>query len=290
MQNYTLVKNYRNDAALRASFNELAGKTFGLSFEDWYQNGFWGEQYDPYSIVIGERVIANVSVNLTDFFWNGVKRSFIQLGTVMTEEGFRNQGLIRRIMEEIEKDFGDKTEGMYLFANDSVLEFYPKFGFKSAVQKQFTGKVCAHLPGSMHQVPMKDKKDWDKFLGAVRESVPQGRLELSGNEGLIMFYVTKFMQENVYYSEDLQAYAIAQIEGDELLLYQVFAREKVELQRVAEAFGSSIRRVTFGFTPENREGYQGEVLRMEDTTLFLKGEGLSNFQDEGLMFPLLAYA
>lgn len=34
MEKYTVIKNYRDDAALRASFNELAGKTFYIDFED----------------------------------------------------------------------------------------------------------------------------------------------------------------------------------------------------------------------------------------------------------------
>ena len=42
-----LIKNYQNNSALRQSFNELAQKTFGLSFESWYQNGFWRNNYIP---------------------------------------------------------------------------------------------------------------------------------------------------------------------------------------------------------------------------------------------------
>ena len=61
-----IVKDYRDNIILRHSFNELAKKTFGLDFEDWYQNGFWSDHYNPYSIVEDHKVIANVSVNKTD--------------------------------------------------------------------------------------------------------------------------------------------------------------------------------------------------------------------------------
>ena len=37
---YEIVKHYRDNKALRDSFNALAEKTFGLNFEGWYQNGF----------------------------------------------------------------------------------------------------------------------------------------------------------------------------------------------------------------------------------------------------------
>lgn len=45
-----IEKNVKNHDALRRSFNTLAKETFGLSFETWYQNGYWGEKYIPYSI------------------------------------------------------------------------------------------------------------------------------------------------------------------------------------------------------------------------------------------------
>ena len=143
---YEIMKGYQKDDKLRNSFNALALETFHLNFEDWYQNGFWRENYIPYSIVIDGKVVANVSVNLTDMMYDGEIKKFIQLGTVMTAKEFRNQGLIRQIMREIEADYKDKVDGMYLFANDSVLDFYPKFGFKESREYQY-GKslLCSRI-------------------------------------------------------------------------------------------------------------------------------------------------
>lgn len=121
---YEIVKHYRDDPALRASFNALAEKTFGLNFEGWYQNGFWQDNYEPYSVVLEGRVVANVSVNRTDLVIRGERKKVLQLGTVMTDEAHRNQGMIRAIMERIGKDYPD-VDGIYLFANDSVVDFIP---------------------------------------------------------------------------------------------------------------------------------------------------------------------
>ena len=52
MEQGQIIKGYRNDDALRGSFDRLAQRTFDLAFEDWYQNGFWGDDYIPYSVVI----------------------------------------------------------------------------------------------------------------------------------------------------------------------------------------------------------------------------------------------
>lgn len=97
-EKYRLIKAYRDNERYRKSFDELSKTTFDLSFEDWYQNGFWKEDYIPYSIVDGSKVVANVSVSKMKFNYNGKIKHYIQLGTVMTDKAYRNQGLIRRIM------------------------------------------------------------------------------------------------------------------------------------------------------------------------------------------------
>lgn len=289
-EKYTFIKNYRSNDALRASFNELAEKTFDLNFEDWYQNGYWGENYIPYSLVDDGKVIANVSVNTTDFIWKGNKKHFIQLGTVMTDKAYRNQGLIRQLMNEIEKDYGREAEGMYLFANDGVLDFYPRFGFGKAVEYQYTKEVSFPNARSVTQVPMREKSAWNVLEEAIKKSVCQSSFEMAGNSGLIMFYITKFMQENVYYEEKQQAYVIAEIEEEELFIHNIFSEKRVDLDKIAEAFGRGIKRVNLGFTPEETNGYIVSERKEWDCTLFLKGAGFDGFAQSKIMFPTLAHA
>lgn len=285
-----LMKNYQHNEKLRQSFNALSEKTFGLNFENWYQNGYWRGNYIPYSMVCDEKVIANVSVNLTTMVWNGQKKHYIQLGTVMTEEGYRNQGLIREIIKEIHKDYHGKIDGMYLFANDSVLEFYPKFNFRKATEYQYKKKVKIAGKSTIEQIPMQDKAAWDLVEKAIKESKPCGKFEMIDNVGLYMFYVTNFMQENVYYEKQLDVYVIAEVEGATLFLQNVFAPKEVELDKVIQAFGSEITQVVLGFVPKKSKGYETEKICQEDTTLFLQGEGREAFEREQLSFPMLAHA
>lgn len=117
---YTYVKDYKNNDKLRGSFNELAKKVYHIDFADWYDNGFWGEEYIPYSLVDGESIIANVSVKLMDFKMDGIDKNYIQIGTVMTDERYRRLGLIRYLMDKIIHEYKGKVDGIYLFANDTV--------------------------------------------------------------------------------------------------------------------------------------------------------------------------
>lgn len=287
---HEIIKNYKDNNKLRYSFNELAKKTFCLDFEDWYQNGYWRENYIPYSVVQNENIIANVSVNITDMLWNGIKRNIIQLGTVMTEESFRTQGLIRRLMEEIENDYGQKVDGIYLFSNDSVLDVYPKFGYRKALEYQYSKQMTIDKPQTVLQVPMNDKKAWNLLENAINKNKSHGQFDMINNNELYMFYVTKFMQENVYYDEITNTYVIAEIEKDELILHNVFSNSDVELDAVIQAFGNSIRKVILGFVPNNKSGYTITELHEENTTLFVKGNVFEGFNKQQLMFPTLAHA
>nr|WP_308742421.1 hypothetical protein [uncultured Anaerocolumna sp.] len=47
---YKYITNYKNNDILRKSFNELTEKTYSFNFVEWFQNGFWDENYIPYSL------------------------------------------------------------------------------------------------------------------------------------------------------------------------------------------------------------------------------------------------
>lgn len=241
-------------------------------------------------MVIDGRVAANVSVNRTDMLWKGSRKRLIQLGTVMTKESYRNRGLIRRLMEEIIKDFEAEADGIYLFANDSVLDFYPKFGFRKAVEWQYSKKIFGTGEEIVRRAPMENSEDWKVLIKAIESSVPQGKFELTDNSDLIMFYVSKFMQDNVYYLSEQQAYVIAEPQGDELILYNIFAPKRIDPETVAKAFGNKIQKLSLCFVPWENTGYEKELLCKEDNTFFVKGELFEEFEREQLRFPDLAHA
>lgn len=284
---YQIVKNYRDNKALRDSFNALAEKIFGLNFEGWYQNGFWGDNYNPYSVVLDGQVVANVSLNRTDMLVDGKRKRLYQLGTVMTDEAYRNRGLIRAIMAEIEKDIAD-ADGVYLFANDSVSEFYPKFGFLPGREFICTKAVSQKTVCTMECVPMRASAEWDKLSRVMEDSVFRYGCRIVDNPGLIFFYVSQFMQENVYYSKELDAWAVADIEDGHLMLQEVFADSGVSLDDVIGAFGPEIQKVTLGFTPADTESWTVEDYHEEDCNFFVKGGFFAEYRQ--LRIPALSHA
>ncbi|MBQ6806602.1 MAG: GNAT family N-acetyltransferase [Lachnospiraceae bacterium] len=287
-----IVKDYRENEVLRHSFNKLAMKTFGIDFESWYQNGFWTERYNPYSILLDGEIIANVSVNRMKMCMAEKEYNFIQLGTVMTYEEHRNKGYIRMLMEKIDNDFEGQVDGFFLFGNDSVLNFYPQFGFEPAQEFQLIKEKVYNSEHtfSAKNIPMETKENWNFLVQKMKESVPNGRLEMVDNTQLAMFYLSGFMKDNVYYVEEEDAYVVAEIDGKELLLTAVYADHVVTLEKVIAAFGNGIERVKLGFTPLNKNEFDEISFREEDCTLFLKGDVWQEYRKEHMRFPKLSHA
>lgn len=286
---YQFIKGYRNDPALRQSFNALAEETFGLNFEAWYHNGFWGSNYEPYSMVLHGKVVANVSLNRTDFVIGGQRRRVYQLGTVMTAPDHRNRGLIRAIMAEIEKDTAD-ADGIYLFGNDGVVEFYPKFGFVSGKETVYEKEVSQSGENTLVNVPMNGPEAWNRLRHAMARNIFSTGCSMVDNPELIFFYVTQFMQDTVWLHEETGAWIIAEQEDDALLIHNIFAADHISLDDVIGFFGKDIRRVTLGFSPADPAGWTPSALKEDDCNFFVKGPVFDEFQEKHLRIPTLSHA
>lgn len=291
---YTFIKDYKNQEKFRRSFCEMAKRMFGINIGKWYDKGLWGEKYIPYSLVDGDKVIANVSVNLMEFEMDGVMKKYIQLGTVMTEKAYRGQGCLRYLMEMILEEYKGQVDGFYLFANDSVLEFYPKFGFVKSKEYQYSKVISGEhrATGSdkvnkIVAVDMGKKENLDKLLEIVGKGKLQYRFQMKNNPELIGFYA---MDEYIYQIEDRDTYVFAEVKGDKLIIQDIISEEEVNLDEVIAAFGNEIKKVELGFTPYDKGTYMIEELHEEDTTLFIIGEDLKQIADKKLCFPALSHA
>lgn len=195
---YQIQKDYRDNDTLRHSFNELAGKTFGLNFEDWYQNGFWGYQYS--------KKISNAGKN------------------------------------------------------------------------------------QLEKVTMDNAAAWNQLQNVMNKNVFHGKFDMQNNNGLILFYVTKFMQESVFYHKTTDTYIIADLEGETLFIHNIVSNTIKEIETVIELFGKDIHEVILGFVPKETSGYMVTELSNNDCTLFIKGESMNLIETEKLRIPSLSHA
>ncbi len=288
---YTLLIGYQKDDDYRSAFNQLAVKTFDLSFESWYQSGYWRDKYIPYTLFDGENAVANSSINIMDFNTLGEKKRYIQIGTVMTDIDYRNRGLNKFILEKIREEWNKKCHFIYLFANNTVLNFYPKFGFSRAKEYQYFKKIDSRvIKTDLEQLNMDMQINRDKLYDYAKHSVAFSSLSMNENADLVLFYCITAMKDCVFYSNSLDVVAVAKIDNHELKLLDVFSKNEVKLDEVIKSFFHyQIDKVILGFTPKDTSTYESEEISNDDA-LFIQEGKTQLFEENKVMFPLLSHA
>lgn len=285
------MKNYQDNIQHRAAFNTLAQKVFGISFEEWYQAGYWREKYIPYTLFDGNQAAANISVNIMNFNTFGEKQRYIQIGTVMTDERYRNQQLSRFLMEKILDEWNEQCNFIYLYANKSVLEMYPKFGFNKVKEYEYF-KLIEKNDGheNCEKLNMEMQSNRDRLHDYAKNSIALGALSMQENSDLVMFYCASFLKENVYYVKSLDVIAVATFHDNQLHLLDVFGKTHVALDQIVYSLvNSEIDKVVLGFTPKDHSSY--EIREMSgDDTLFIHNGRTKLFDDNKVMFPVLSHA
>lgn len=289
-----LISNYMRDDTYRHMLNELTRKTFWFDFESWVTKGYFEGDYIPYSFTDEGKIVSNVSVNLMKFTQKGVTKNYIQIGTVMTDEDYRRQGLARKLMHYVLEKYEKEVDGIYLFGNLNAVGFYEKMDFK--VGNQFIYFVKDEFfhcdkSGDMFK-PIKNLGDEikHKYLDMVRNSEPNSSFEQINKFGLQMFYTAEM--DNVYYSGGLDCFIV--LEQEEcVVIKSVLSKRKVSLMDILKRLDTEGEKCRLGFTPqdEDKDKCISEVYAGgEDYRFFYRGKDLEAIEQEKLYFPDLSHA
>ncbi len=286
-EEYLFVKQYQENEELRSGLNRLTSQTFGFNFEGWYQQGFWTDRYRPYSLVHRDRIVANVSVNPIDFVAEGKLYHTLQIGTVMTDSGYRNKGLSRVLFDIIMEEYDGKADMMYLYANATVRQFYPKFGFTQAEEHIYSKQYTRNTKHAFRKLNGTNQEDRQLLFRLINNTKPISKYAMAGNPYLTMFYLTAPLAESLYYCEELDLAAVVEYEEDRMLVDDIFCTEMFDMDEViASLLDHDNRKVWLGFTPQNTDSFLCDLLQEPDTTFFVKG---NNFVEKGRL-PILSHA
>jgi GNAT superfamily N-acetyltransferase len=249
MAAYEFIKDYKNNAEYRLSFNRLAKKTFGIDFEGWYQEGFWGDNYICYSYLKDNEVIANVSLSTMELILDGKKQKAIQIGTVMTDPDYRRQGLAYQLMQRIFEDYDQTYELYFLAADEEAVPLYRKCGFEPTDENQYAVDLAGYQLIEEPLEPIAVPKE--KLLEVKRLSMPLSNvLSASGDEHVLMFYYTLGFKNSIYRPQQ-DVYTIFEIEGDKLNLYDILSPNKVDIEELIQQITpKSVKTVICHFTPD----------------------------------------
>ncbi len=288
---YTYLTGYQKDNHYRHAFNTLANKVFGIDFEIWYQSGYWNEKYIPYTLFNGEMAVANVSANIMDVNVLGEQKRYIQLGTVMTDESSRNLGLCGFLMEKVLTEWNTKCDFIYLFANSTVLDMYPKFGF-SRIKEYSCSKTVKYnnKNASIDKLNMDIQVNKDMLYKHIQQSSGYGKISSTINADLVMFYCITILKDNVYHIKSLDVIAIAAFTDKQIRILDVYSKTDIDLDEVIQSLTNpQIEEVVLGFTPKNCDSYSISEISNDDA-LFIQNGNADLFTANKLMFPLLSHA
>lgn len=274
MEDIIFTKGYRENNQLRKSFNDLAHQTFGINFEKWYEAGYWTDKYIPFSYVYQDKVIANVSCNLIDLVISDQLIKGIQLGTVMTHPEYRNKGLSRKLMNMVMETFADTYDMMYLFANRTVLEFYPKFGFNAIEESQYYLEFIpqSHKVGTLNKLNVESELDLLFIYDFARNRIPNSRKFGTVNtEELLQFYCLYAFSNDIYYLPEQDVIIIFQEREDCIDIFDIISKTEVNLQTILEIITGEQKKILFHFTVDNQYHSEKSIYH-GDEVLFVRFE------------------
>jgi len=288
-QEYKFIQNALHDKFTRTSYFQLVQQIYGLEFEKWYQSDFWDNRFIPYIIMDENIAVSSVAVCINDITWENQRKRYIQISTVMTLPEYRNKGLNRHLMEVVLKEWEDKCDAIYLLANDSVVDFYPKFGFEKFHEYQYS-KPVVKSDGVYRQLDIKDPDDWNLIIKKYMPGNLFADLKAE-NVSQFVFHCTHSFSKDIYYVEKYDAVVIARLENERLYCYDIFAGDHCRIDDILSIMANeSTKTACLGFTPKSGVDYTIQLLQEKDTHFFvLKGKE-NIFKDNKVMFPVLSRA
>lgn len=288
-QEYKYIHHALHDKFTRTSYFQLAQQIYGLEFEKWYQSDHWDNRFIPSVMMHEGKAVSSVAVCINDITWQNHLKRYVQISTVMTLPEYRNKGLNRHLMEAVLREWKDKCDAVYLLANDSVVDFYPKFGFEKFHEYQYS-KPIIKSDGAYRRLDIEDTNDWNLIIQKYMSGNPFSEIRAE-NMSQFVFHCTHGFSKDIYYVEKYDAVVIARLDNERLYCYDIFGGDNCRLDGVLGILAIESTKMTFfGFTPKPEEGYIVEVLQEEDTHLYvLKGKE-NIFKDNQVMFPVLSRA
>lgn len=290
--NYEMISDYKDNKMYRDSFNKLAESTFDINFEEWFRSGFWNDKYVCYSYIYNNEVISNVSINKMNLIYQGENYSALQIGTVMTHPNYRGQGLAKNLLNHVIAKYEDQYDFLYLFANDTVLDFYPKFGFERIEESSFTVDACnlKKKASKLKKLNPDNKTDFQLISRIVSKRASLSNiLDVKESEDLLMFYVLIALKNELYYLEELDVIVLMEQEGTDLYVLDILSTKKLDVVEVLSYLSTKkIETIHLLFTPEKSKYIDAAYIIETEDMLFVRPNVLTS--ENYFLFPATSHA
>lgn len=255
-----------NDKHYQGLLNNLLKPIF-LDFKFWYDLNLWDSNYESYSIMQKDEIVSNICVFKTDVLLDGKQHQALSVGAVATKSEYRGNGYSRLIMEHILNKYPDIP--MYLSANETVIDFYPRFGFERVFEKLPAARFKIHNETEPRKLAFDNPKVWDYVYKRKNYSL---KFDCLNTKSVNLFHIhLGYLKDCIYDIPELDTVVIAEQNKDVLKIIGVFSLSDVAFENLAKYLPfKNISKIEFGFIPYWND-LEFEMNPCETDPLFVRG-------------------
>lgn len=240
-----------------------------------YENGFITQDVVPWGVFDGEIALSILNATKMQFIINGKSKKAIQIGTVATHPNHRGFGLSKQLLLKVLEEYHDQCDFIFLFANDTVLEYYPKFGFQLQAESVFRmplNNVSNNKKMTLRKLKINENSSDMKLLkqSFLKRDRLSDQISVCDQVELAMWYCVKFYHEWLWYHDQSETLLVAHLDGKTLHIKDI-AMSKIDSLFFKNLSWSNAEDVLLHFLPDRFQGdFIPEIEHSEDT-LFLMG-------------------
>lgn len=252
----------------------------GADFRLWSSRGGWECGYFAHAWFAGDEVVANIGVSETTLVVGGQRVLAWQLGGVGVLPEYRNKGLARTLMDCVLSQANELERRVFLFANDTALDLYPRFGFRRLRESIFRARAPVAVP----ILPMSGARMRRLDLAAAADRALLQKLSTTAaplcNHFSVIDYYSSLLwhgcndkRDSFYYAPKCEAILVASQQGCELFLLDIIAPAHFDARPCVEQLADgTLNAIEFGFAPHDWWPGEIEVLQDPRSELFVLGD------------------
>lgn len=288
MKDYKIISNYMDNEKYRLSFNKLSMDIFESNPEKWYEKNLYYNKCIFYSYIYDDKVVSNISVNMMNLIVDGHKKTALQLSGIMTHRDHRNKGLSASLINYIIEKYENEYDIIYLFAEDSVLNFYTKFGFNQIIEDSYEldANLIHRTETMIKNLKTDDENDCNTILRIIENRQPVSKkLGVYDDLWPLHIFCMYVYTDDMYYLEDEDTIVIANREDGCLHIYDVVSLTSINIDSIIEKIVSiDDEKIEFHFIPESNKYNILKVSKERpDDWLFVRS---NNTTFKEILFPL----
>ncbi len=199
----------------------------------WRDRGGWTGDYEVLAIVDDGRIVSTIGRSRMHLVINGGDRVGYQLGAAATLAPYRRQGFARQLMDWVIRELDEPDQPVILFANNGVLDFYPRFGLKRIPQRRsFARHVLQPSGAQAPRCDLSDASDRSRLATLCAASRPARGCLTARDYYSIALWHLGCGSATVSWAPEFEAAIAATIENERLVIHDVFAAEPFDLSLV----------------------------------------------------------